>query len=85
MFVKHVLTNGSRERKSKGTFFELILMKRFHIYISDATTLNKSYQGLDLVTALDSIKNENNLKVFFKPEWFEGKKVAVSGNGLSDV
>lgn len=52
-------------------------------YAQDATTLNKSYQGLDLVTALDSIKNENNLKVFFKPEWFGGKKVAVSGNGLT--
>lgn len=52
-------------------------------YGQEEIRLNKTYLGLDVGNAIDSIQKVNSIQIFYKPEWLEGKKVTVSGSGLS--
>lgn len=47
----------------------------------DVLRLQKSYLGLEVSAAVDSIQKDHGLKVFYKPEWLANKKVIVSGSG----
>lgn len=45
--------------------------------------LKKSYSGMNMLSALDSIKNNTRVKIFYQPDWVKEKKVHVSGQGLT--
>ncbi|MEO9803783.1 MAG: TonB-dependent receptor [Reichenbachiella sp.] len=65
-----------------GLIFSAFLISSIG-YGQEMNRLKKSYLGLDFITAVDSIQKENNVKIFFKPDWFEGKKVETSAAGLT--
>ncbi|MEP2510606.1 MAG: carboxypeptidase-like regulatory domain-containing protein [Reichenbachiella sp.] len=65
-----------------GLIFSAFLISSIG-YGQEMNRLKKSYLGLDFITAVDSIQKENNVKIFFKPDWFESKKVETSAAGLT--
>lgn len=45
--------------------------------------LNKSYEGISMAQALESIKSDHQVKIFFDPEWVKDRSITVSAQGLT--
>ncbi|MEO9964275.1 MAG: TonB-dependent receptor [Reichenbachiella sp.] len=65
-----------------GLFFCAFLISSIG-YGQGSVQLQKSYLGLDLAVAVDSIQKKYNFKAYYNPEWFDGKKVTKSAAGLT--
>ncbi|UXX77930.1 TonB-dependent receptor [Reichenbachiella carrageenanivorans] len=54
----------------------------FFLFGQESIRLDRSYQGLSLASALDSIQKQNKVRIFYQPKWVEGQKVTQNTQGV---
>lgn len=63
-------------------FLTAFFLFPFFLFGQESIRLDRSYQGMPLTTALDSIQKQKGVRIFYQPKWFDGKSVTSQTQGV---